>query len=994
MLFKCIGILILFTFAFPSISQSQKNSQAIGEDNLLSALLSVETGDHSRALALLEDHKELITSRICERLLLAAGVSSGVDNSARPLFLYEIAKGAAKQLEDKKLLAFIYYKTGRYYFERDDIKRAVEEYLYSKKIFEETNSSRDLIYVLAELGTLEIYAADYVKAREYSEESLSLAASLEGSNEPPSRLPDKYGIAFARSNLGNVAKWEGDYNTALENLRKSLVLWKELRSQGFWAAGNIVDALADLSHVYQAMGDHLQAFNYLSQAMDVAKTLLNKGRVGALLNDMGVLYIEQGDYTKASELLNKSLQIFLETNNRREVARNLLNIGVINYRQGRHDAALIGFRESLSRAEEIDALEIIIAAQEGLGSTYQALGNYQLAMEWFEKAWSLAQKIGDKIRMTELLWRKGQVSYSHRDYIRSSELASAAADLATQLRLPLMSYLALTLRGKAYQAQKADRLASESFIRAIDAVEHMRAQVAGGEREQQLFFEDKLSPYHEMVSLLVKQNNYEEALKYAERAKARVLLDVLRHGRINISKTLSKTEQSEERRLYGEMVSLNTQVRVERMRQQSDDRRIAELEARLQKARNTYETLQAALYTTHPELKAKRGHFPAFDLEAAAALMPDSQTALLEYVVTQEQTFLFVLTKGPARESNVGVEVFPINITKNELVNLVESFRKLLAVNHPGFRQPGQRLYDLLIRPAEQLLERKNSLCIVPDSILWELPFQALQTAQGKYLLELHATYYAPSLQVLGEMKKRAASLRSAPFGKQSDRSSSDGQVTRQLYAIGNPTVNGEVLARIQAVRNMPFVSLPETEKEVQAIGAEVYDPKASSVRVGSAAREDLVKAEADKYRVVHFATHGVLNDHSPLYSYLLLSPGENSGEDGLLEAWELMEMDLKAEIVVLSACETARGYVGNGEGMIGMTWALFVAGVPTTVASQWKVPSETTARLMVAFHRNAKQVSKAEAWRKAALEMINDPRYRMKPFYWAGFVVMGEGGR
>jgi CHAT domain-containing protein len=212
------------------------------------------------------------------------------------------------------------------------------------------------------------------------------------------------------------------------------------------------------------------------------------------------------------------------------------------------------------------------------------------------------------------------------------------------------------------------------------------------------------------------------------------------------------------------------------------------------------------------------------------------------------------------------------------------------------------------------------------------------------------------------------------------------------LYAVGNPAISGEVLARVKTVRNSPFVSLPETEKEVQTIGTEVYGPKASSIHIGTAAREDTLKTEIGKYRVIHFATHGVLNDGSPLYSYLLLAPGENSREDGLLEAWELMEMDLKSEMVVLSACDTARGYVSSGEGMIGMTWALFVAGVPTTVASQWKVPSETTTKLMVVFHKNARQMSKAEAWREAALEMIKDPRYRMKPFYWAGFVV-GDAG-
>jgi CHAT domain-containing protein len=153
------------------------------------------------------------------------------------------------------------------------------------------------------------------------------------------------------------------------------------------------------------------------------------------------------------------------------------------------------------------------------------------------------------------------------------------------------------------------------------------------------------------------------------------------------------------------------------------------------------------------------------------------------------------------------------------------------------------------------------------------------------------------------------------------------------------------------------------------------------------------------KYRVLHFATHGVLDNRDPLYSYIALSPSNDGKEDGLLEAWELMDMDLKAELAVLSACDTARGRVRDGEGIIGVTWAFFVAGVPTTIASQWQVPSDSTTKLMLRFHRNlrgigSQRVSKAEAWRQAALETMNDSGYRMHPYYWAGFVVVGDGGR
>jgi CHAT domain-containing protein len=141
-----------------------------------------------------------------------------------------------------------------------------------------------------------------------------------------------------------------------------------------------------------------------------------------------------------------------------------------------------------------------------------------------------------------------------------------------------------------------------------------------------------------------------------------------------------------------------------------------------------------------------------------------------------------------------------------------------------------------------------------------------------------------------------------------------------------------------------------------------------------------------------------MLNNASPMYSHLVLAPGDKN-EDGLLEAWEIMQLDLKADLAVLSACETARGRFGAGEGMIGLTWSLFVAGVPTTVVSQWKVESASTRDLMVSFHRGLSssprdskaKATKTEALRRASLKLLKNPE-TSHPFYWAGFVLVGDG--
>ena len=220
------------------------------------------------------------------------------------------------------------------------------------------------------------------------------------------------------------------------------------------------------------------------------------------------------------------------------------------------------------------------------------------------------------------------------------------------------------------------------------------------------------------------------------------------------------------------------------------------------------------------------------------------------------------------------------------------------------------------------------------------------------------------------------------------------------LLAFGNPAVGKQTEQRVKAVfMDEKLEPLPEAEKQVAAL-AQLYGAKQSRVYTRAEAREDRAKTEAPAFRIIQFATHGILNSNSPMYSHLVLSQAAgDTNEDGLLEAWEVMKLDLQADIVVLAACETARGRVGAGEGMIGMSWAFFVAGSPTTVASQWKVDSAGTTQLMLEFHRNLKaalgnpkaDISKARALQLASLKLLKSREYQ-HPFYWAGFVLIGDG--
>lgn len=321
---------------------------------------------------------------------------------------------------------------------------------------------------------------------------------------------------------------------------------------------------------------------------------------------------------------------------------------------------------------------------------------------------------------------------------------------------------------------------------------------------------------------------------------------------------------------------------------------------------------------------------------------------------------------------------------REELARQTEAFRLQLAGRDLGFRATASKLYELLLKPAEAQLRGKTNLVIVPDNTLWDLPFQALPNGSNRFLLEDAAVAYAPSLTVLREMTKRRKgwAAESAPA---------------TLLALGNPTLGKAEGGAAAALRDGKLDPLPDAEQEVKALGRP-YGASRSKVYTGAEAREDRFKSEAGKARILHFAAHGLVNNASPMYSHLALAGG-GAGEDGLLEAWELTRLDLKADLAVLSACETARGRAAAGEGMIGLSWAMFIAGVPSIVVSQWKVESAGTRELMVSFHRalispqaaGKAKTTKSEALRQSALKMMKNPETN-HPFYWAGFVLVGEG--
>jgi CHAT domain-containing protein len=537
------------------------------------------------------------------------------------------------------------------------------------------------------------------------------------------------------------------------------------------------------------------------------------------------------------------------------------------------------------------------------------------------------------------------------------------------MHLPKLTFLATATLGDVYAVNKKTELAIKALKDSIDQLEILRDRVAGREEGVELFFENKLGPYHSLVTLLTEQGKNFEALLYAERAKGRVLLDAVSGGRSDLANVLTQNERIKEQQLIRKISDINQRIKS----QAAEDKRTQnEVYSELDAARLELASFKDRTYVAHPELRLRSGVAQALTIASLLkTLSATSDRAYLEYVVTDKKLGVFMIKRNRG-SSEPDIKFLNLRVNAGELEQKVTKFHSMLAERHPNHRTLSRELYQVLIEPVAEELQNVRTVCIVPDSFLWTLPFQALTTKRGNYLIEQYALYYASSLSVLHEMNDRMRHRIN----------------NGSLIAFGNP-----VIGRDEKL-NQDLCPLREAETEVTEVAASVRS-KVKRVFIGREADEITFKALAPTYAMIHLATHGVLDNRNPLYSHLLLTKTDGDFEnDGSLEAREIMNMHLNADLAVLSACETGNGRISPGEGVIGMSWAFFVAGTRSMVVSQWRVNSTSTSQLMKNFYQTLaiqpNRHNKSQALQEASVRLLKDPRYR-HPFYWGGFVLVGS---
>jgi CHAT domain-containing protein/tetratricopeptide (TPR) repeat protein len=961
---KCIVLVLAF---FPCIVSAQSPQTIHSEAQLASVLCRNEKEKTTNEL-LLDKHAQLVNVILWKALLDCASSGPRQGSATKSIEIYKLALRVADRIEKPELVATTYYYLGRAYSRTNEFASSIQAYETSRKLFQQAGLESNLSYVLADLGTLYFMMEEYAKAQSYSEQSLTVIGQLKSKPTQESPGPTEYARSRSLHTLAQLDLSNSKHVEALEKLNEARTLLERLNGNGSSYNIPIADVLITVAKVYGEMGEYAHALWSLSKAHQVSRSSEDQNTRANIMSSQAAVLLEQEDYAAAQQYFDASLAIYRSEGNAREEARVLLNLAVLEQRQGRYDQALKLFDRTLERAKGAKLVEVQIAAGVGLGGVLTAKREFPTALKAINESLELARRVNAKSREAELLWSTAQTYFAMHDYGESAASAEKALMLARSLRLPKLIYLASTTLGEAYAAEDKVELAITTLKEAIDQIEELREQVVGPQESRQLFFENKVGPYRTMVKLLTQRGNNFEALLYAERAKARVLMEAVRNNRRDLRRIPTEDEKAQAEVLMNKYLAIKKQIKSQPAGEPS-----SELENELNTVSKELVVFQDRFAAKHPDLLLRIG--PARPLTHANlnSLVRANDVAYLEYIVTGDKVGVFILKRNSV---NPDYELKYVNLPVNadELRRKVSEFHSALAERQPDYALLGRELYGLLIEPAAHDLENIKTLCIIPDEFLWTLPYQALISRRSSYLIQDYSLFYAPSFSVLNEMALRRRQQNSQ----------------QSLIAFGNPVIdmNGKVKRNLH--------SLPETEVEVAAIAATNRTPM-KKVLVRREADEKTFKTLAPQYATIHLATHGVLDDKEPLNSYVLLTKTEDETEnEGLLHAGEIIDLDLDADLAVLSACETGNGRISPGEGVIGMSWAFLVAGARSVVVSQWRVNSASTTHLMKNFYQAmARQTdlngrNKSHAIREASLRVLKDRRYS-HPFYWAGFVLVSS---
>jgi tetratricopeptide (TPR) repeat protein len=919
-------------------------------------VLRVET---ALARTLGDDHtvgKSLLQTGSMQMLIGRQPEALAAFTAAREAFAAE--KSAADIAACDANLASLAYTTGKFPEAAAGYQRAFDEFSLLKDDAGMASSLHGLgngLYMQTEFGrALECYT--------------KALAILE-------RTKDTYRQSSVLQAIAMVDKELGDYGPAIDAWRRSMTL----SESGGDVAGS-AKALAGLGDLYRLQGDLGRALQYQTQSLQRWEQLKNTGESATAHYAIGQIRALQRNLTGAVESYKKALELDRSitddaTSSETGQARDLGGLGGAHFVLGQFDTALGEYKESLALREKLADQPGVMWTLIHMGILHASQHRPEEAGQAYARALSMAESDADSNAVSTVLALRARIELDQDQVDAALASAARAVELATAVEhFDTVSY-AQVAAGRAQRKAGKPAEARAAFEDAVAAL----ARVPMGVSEE-VFFDDRRSPYLALVDLLAGQGETAEAFRWSERGRQRELADLLGGDGSIVVRGMTADEQQLERAVERDVRTLVVKIRRQRARKKSDAAAIADLQAALSARQADCEALRQRIYAAHSTLRALRAQGEALGPDGASVLGAPS-AGLLSFVVGETRTWVFAVSKGLDSSGWAVQKAAAIDVKASDLAQQVRRFREAIAGKDDKAAELGRDLYTLLVAPVGEAVSTNTRVVVIPDECLWSLPFEALQGENGHFLVEDAAIGYAPSLTSLAAFE----TAKSAPAPR------------RMLVAFGQPAISpadAERLAVVRLVAAPPAPAAPS--REVQQIAA-LFGPARSLLYVGNKAQAGQLTQGVPPGSVLHLGVPTVLTDATPLYSLLAFTNMDTTDTStGLLEVAALMNCDLPAEMTVASQADFVQG-VGDGAALTALAWSLLVAGSPTLVIDRWTPPSagpSVTTRFYRAYAATlaaARQQPRAAELLQRAMKGLLAQSATRHPFYWAGAMAVGR---
>jgi CHAT domain-containing protein/tetratricopeptide (TPR) repeat protein len=862
----------------------------------------------------------------------AAYLNTG--NTKQAIAHYEQALPIAQAIKNPDLEARVLTGLGAAYRNLGNYDQAIKYHQQVLNIARQNNHPQSELWALGNLGIIYNERGDYTQAIEYYEKVLAIAQ----------QIPDPQSEGVALFNLGLAYNSLSDYQQAIEYYQKSLTIARKINNPH-----DKGQALGGLGNAYHSLGEYKKAIEYTQQSLTIARQINNPQNEGNALGGLGNAYNSLKEYKKANEYYQQWLTIARRINSPQSEVRALLGLGLSSVWLGNYDEAIAYNQKSLAITRQIQDRYSEGSALGNIGLAYHYLGEYAKAMEYHQKSLAIAQQIKD---------RQGQ---------------------------------GRALNNLGYALQKSGKLseAEKILFEGVVVWERQRERLDSNDALKVSIFEEQSRTYTILQKVLIAQKKIDKALEIAERGRARAFIELLQRR----AELKQKAEY------------INSSPNIELLKQTAKQQNTTLVQYSIiyddfkVKDKRQFKESDLYIWVIKPTGEVE---FRSFDLKP----LWQQQNSSVENLVTKTLESLGVAlnSRSPNNQQSFAVEDF---VRRNNgedspkdpawKVVAVNPQNRTLKIWLPTWKDTDepieikfaevtkvsssnkaytelQQLHKLLIdRIADLLPKDPNArVTFIPQGSLFFVPFPALQDADRKYLIQKHTILTAPSIQVLDLTRQKRQKI-----------SGTLKNVPRDVLVVGNPTMPKVSLKVEEDATQLP--PLPASENEAKEV-AQIYKTNAI---IGNKATKSAILPLFPKARIIHLATHGLLNDFTGrgIPGAVALAP--DSQDNGLLTASEILDLKLNnTELVVLSACTTGVGKI-TGDGVIGLSRSLISAGVPSVIVSLWLIPDTPTASLMRQFYQQLEQGDdKASALRKAMLATMEQ---HPDPQNWAAFTLIGE---